>query len=181
VLRENPLPAVDRMQPRVNFFLGSGKAEIPRVEPLLRSSFASSSSSFFSSSGGRDRGKAVRRLLKYWSGPCCWRYWRWPRRERSVDIRVISAQRGRRGDPARANIGATLRTRGRRGGWPRHLLVAAHFGDAASLLAIHPFCLYARVTPVFQQTLERFLETNRKRIVAITPKWFDSVVAGGFV
>jgi hypothetical protein len=29
----------------------------------------------------------VKRLLKYWSGPRCCRFWRWPRRERSADIR----------------------------------------------------------------------------------------------
>ena len=27
------------------------------------------------------------RLLKYWSGPRCCSFWRWPRRERSADIR----------------------------------------------------------------------------------------------
>ena len=177
MLRENPLPAVDRMQPRGNFLLGPCKAAIPHLEPSPRSS--STSPLPLSFLAAERRGKAVRRLLKYWSGPRCCRFWRWPRRERSADIRAISAKRA---TPASAKIDATLRARGRRGGWPRRLLVAAHCGDAPrSLLAIHPFCLYARATPVFQQTLERFLETNRKRIVAITPKWFDSVVAGGFV
>src|SRR5436190_22048184 len=29
----------------------------------------------------------LRRLLKYWSGSRCCGFWRWPRRERSADIR----------------------------------------------------------------------------------------------
>jgi hypothetical protein len=94
-----------------------------------------------------------KRLLKYWNGLRCCRIWGWPRRKRSADIHAISAQRGRRGDPASPTFGATLRARGRRCGWPRRLLVAAHRGDAPrSLVAIHPFCLYARAAPVFQQS-----------------------------
>ena len=92
----------------------------------------------------------LRRLLKYWDGPRCCRIRCWPRRERSADIHAIPAQRA---TPASAKFCATLRARGRRGGWPRRSLVAAHTGDAPrSLLAIHPFCLYARAMPVFQQS-----------------------------
>jgi len=47
----------------------------------------------------------------------------------------------------------TLRARARRGVWPRRSFVAARCGDAPhSLLAIRPFWLYARPTPVSQQS-----------------------------
>lgn len=59
-----------------------------------------------------------RRLLKYWSGPRC-QY---------------------RRNPAGAR---------QRGGWSHRLLVPPHCGGASRpLLAIHPFCLYARATLV---------------------------------
>jgi uncharacterized membrane protein len=57
-----------------------------------------------------------------------------------------------------AKSGATLRARGRRGVWPRRSFVAARCGDAPhSLLAIRPFCLYARPIPVFQRSHMSFL------------------------
>jgi len=60
--------------------------------------------------------------------------------------------------PASAKRGATLRARGRRGVCPRLSFVAAHSGDAPhSLLAIRPFCLYARPIPVFQRSRMSFL------------------------
>ena len=86
----------------------------------------------------------LRRLLKYWHGPRCGRIWRWPRRERSADIHAIPGQR---------QIRRHLRARVGKGGWPLHPLVAAHSRDVPrSFLAIHPFVLYARATPVFQQS-----------------------------
>jgi hypothetical protein len=53
----------------------------------------------------------VKRLLKYWSGPRCCRFWRWPRRERSADIRSDLGQSRRRGT-ARTKVNATRRARG---------------------------------------------------------------------
>ena len=38
------------------------------------------------------RFRRLRRLLKYWSGPRCCGFWRWPRRERSADIRCDLGQ-----------------------------------------------------------------------------------------
>jgi uncharacterized membrane protein len=82
-------------------------------------------------------------------------FWRWPRRERSVDILAISTERA---TPASAKENATRGARGRRGVWRLRLLVAALFRDAPrSLLAIRPFCLYARPIPVFQRSHMSFL------------------------
>jgi uncharacterized membrane protein len=68
---------------------------------------------------------------------------------------AISAKRAM---PASAKGGATLQARGGRGVWPRGSFVAARCGDAPhSLLAIRPFCLYARPIPVFQRSHMSFL------------------------
>jgi uncharacterized membrane protein len=68
---------------------------------------------------------------------------------------AISAERA---TPASVKSGATLRARGGRSVWPRRSFVAARCGDAPhSLLAIRPFCLYARPIPVFQRSHMSFL------------------------
>src|SRR5205085_5649270 len=57
-----------------------------------------------------------------------------------------------------AKSDATLLARGGRGVWPRRSFVTARCGDAPySLLAIRPFCLYARPIPVFQRSHMSFL------------------------
>jgi len=71
---------------------------------------------------------------------------------------ISAAISAKRATPASAKSEATLRARARRGVWPRRSFVAARCGDAPhSLLAIRPFCLYARPTPVFQQSHMSFL------------------------
>ena len=85
----------------------------------------------------RRRGR-FRRLLKYWSGPRCCRFWRWSRRERSADIRSdlgpASNPESFRGQKRRNPSGARQTSRGR-----RRSLVTAHCGDAPrSLLALRP-------------------------------------------
>ena len=91
-----------------------------------------------------------RRLLKYWSGPRCCRSWCWPRRERSVDIHsdLGPASNAGQGQDRRNPAGA--RQKGR---LAASLARCSPAWDASrSLLAIHPFCLYARTIPVFQQS-----------------------------
>jgi hypothetical protein len=100
-----------------------------------------------------------RRLLKYWSGSRCCGFWHWPRRETQRRY----PQRSRPSEQRRPAPKSTqpLRARGRRAagperfrGWLRRSFVPAPCGDAPhSLLANPPFCLYARPTPVFQQSL----------------------------
>jgi uncharacterized membrane protein len=71
---------------------------------------------------------------------------------------ISAAISAKRATPASAKSDATLRARGRRGVWPRRSFVAARCGDAShSLLAIRPFCLYARLIPVFQRSHMSFL------------------------
>ena len=106
----------------------------------------------------------ARRLLKYWSAPRCCGFWRWPRRERSADIRSDLGQgsnAGERQNP-RNRSGAT-----QKGSWRRRVLVTARLTGCASLASCHlPFYLYARRTPVFQQSpkgrgsLGEFAEKN---------------------
>jgi hypothetical protein len=45
--------------------------------------------------------RSFRRLLKHWSGPRCCRFWRWPRRERSADIRSDLGQASNAGPAAK--------------------------------------------------------------------------------
>jgi hypothetical protein len=74
--------------------------------------------------------------LEYWSGPRCSRFWRWPRRERSADIRSDLGQASNAGhrQNRRNPSGAKQKS-----GWRRRSLVAACYGDAPhSLLAIRP-------------------------------------------
>jgi hypothetical protein len=83
----------------------------------------------------RRRGRS-RRRLKYWSGPRCWRFWRWSRRERSADIRsdLGPASNAGRRQKRRNPSGARQTSRGR-----RRSLVTARCGDAPhSLLALRP-------------------------------------------
>ena len=97
----------------------------------------------------------ARRLLKYWGGLRCWGFWSWPRRERSepdwqTDIRSDLGQASNAGQRQnqRNRIGAR-----QQGSWRRCLLVTARLTGCASLAPCHlPFCLYARPTPVFQQS-----------------------------
>jgi uncharacterized membrane protein len=71
---------------------------------------------------------------------------------------ISAAISAKRATPVSAKSGATLRARGRRGVWPRRSFVAARCGDAPnSLLAIRPFCLYARPISVSQQSHMSFL------------------------
>jgi uncharacterized membrane protein len=71
---------------------------------------------------------------------------------------ISAAISAKRATPASAKSDATLRARGRRGVRPRRSFVAARCGDAPhSLLAIRPFCLYARPVPVFQWSHMSFL------------------------
>ena len=95
-------------------------------------------------------GLNARRLLKYWSAPRCCGFWRWPRRERSADIRSDLGQgsnAGERQNP-RNRSGAT-----QKGSWRRRVLVTARLTGCASLASCHlPFYVYARRTPVFQQS-----------------------------
>jgi uncharacterized membrane protein len=66
---------------------------------------------------------------------------------------ISAAISAKRATPASAKSETTLRARARRGVWPRRSFVAARCGDAPHLLlAIRPFWLYARPTPVFQQS-----------------------------
>ena len=85
----------------------------------------------------------LKRLLKYWSGSRCCCSWCWPRRERSVDILVISTERA---TSASAENNATRGARGRRGGLRRRLLVAAPLQGCASLAPCHPPLLSLRAT-----------------------------------
>ena len=79
---------------------------------------------------------------------------------------ISAAISAKRATPAGAKIDATLRARGkgvvgpeRLRGWLRRSFVAARCGDAPpSLLAIHPFCLYARPSPVFHQSPKTFAD-----------------------
>ena len=98
-------------------------------------------------------GRVARSLLKYWSGSRCCSFWRWPRRECSADILAISTQRA---TPASAKTNATRgrEAEGASGGVARSLQPAAGM-RLARLLAIRPFCLYARPAPVFQQAPRR--------------------------
>jgi len=91
-----------------------------------------------------------RRLLKYWSGSRCCGFWRWPRRERSADIRSDLGQASNAGQ--RQN----QRNRHRREAEGQ---LAASLGrysplrGCASLASCHlPFCLYAQPALVFQQS-----------------------------
>jgi uncharacterized membrane protein len=71
---------------------------------------------------------------------------------------ISAAISAKRATPASAKSDATLRARGRRAVWPRRSFVAARCGDAPrSLLAIRPFCLYARPIPVSQRSHMSFL------------------------
>ncbi len=71
---------------------------------------------------------------------------------------ISAAISAKRATPASAKGDATLRARARRGVWPRRSFVAARCGDAPdSLLAIRPFCLYARPIPAFQRSHMSFL------------------------
>jgi uncharacterized membrane protein len=71
---------------------------------------------------------------------------------------ISAAISAKRATPASAKSGATLRARNRRGVWRRRSFVAARCGDAPhSLLAIRPFCLYARPILVFQRSHMSFL------------------------
>jgi uncharacterized membrane protein len=71
---------------------------------------------------------------------------------------ISAAIPAKRATSASAKSGATLRARGRRDVWLRRSFVAARCGDAPhSLLAIRPFCLYARPIPVFQRSHMTFL------------------------
>jgi uncharacterized membrane protein len=71
---------------------------------------------------------------------------------------ISAAISAKRATPASAKSDATLRVRARRVVWPRRSFVAACCGDAPrSLLAIRPFCLYARPIPVFQRSHMSFL------------------------
>jgi hypothetical protein len=104
--------------------------------------------------------------LKYWNGSRCCQF----RAGQGANVVPISAAiSAKRATPVSAKIEATLGARGRRGSWLCRSFVAARCGDGPhSLLAIHPFCLYARPTPVFQQsprpetsgTYERGVERN---------------------
>ena len=101
------------------------------------------------------------RLLKYWSGPRCCRFCRWPRREHSADIRGESrlSEQRRPGPKATQPVGHEAEGASSR--------VARSFqsreGDAPhSLPAIRPFCFYARTAPLFQQSPgETFLDDIR--------------------
>ena len=98
-----------------------------------------------------------RRLLKYWSGPRCCRFWRWPRRDRSADIRSDLGQASNTGPRQNRRNPSGAR---QKGGWPQKLSgLAASLArcsplrGCASLAPCHPpFCLYARPTPAFQQS-----------------------------
>jgi DNA-binding beta-propeller fold protein YncE len=92
------------------------------------------------------------RLLKYWSGPRCCGFWRWPRRERSADIRRdlgLASNEGQRqnqrnpgGREAEGQLAASL---------VRYPAAAGR--GCTSFAPCHPpFCLYARPIPVFQQS-----------------------------
>ena len=98
------------------------------------------------------RGPAfARRLLKYWSSPRCCGFWRWPRRETQCRY----PQRSRPSEQRRPAPKSTQprKARGRRAaGGVAHSL-QPHLRGCASLASCHPpFCLYARATPVFQQS-----------------------------
>jgi len=94
--------------------------------------------------------KPTRRLLKYWNGPRCYRFWRWPRRKRSADIRDLG-QASNAGQRPKAMQPFGREAEGAAGSVARSLQPAT--GDAPrSLLAIRHFCLYARPIPVFQQS-----------------------------
>src|SRR5438067_5427050 len=63
---------------------------------------------------------------------------------------VISAKRA---TPASAKVNATIAAARQKGSWRRCSVVAARSGDASPSAPCHPpFCLYARRTPVFQQS-----------------------------
>ena len=92
----------------------------------------------------------ARRLLKHWSGPRCCGFWRWPRRERSADIRSDLGQASNAGERQNARNRSGSR---QKGSWRRRLLITARLTGCASLAPCHlPFCLYARPTSVFQQS-----------------------------
>jgi len=85
---------------------------------------------------------------------------------------ISAAISTKRATLARTKIDATLQARGRRGAWPSRLCgIAAPGGDAPfSLLAIHPFCLYARPTPVFQQSLNHLAKLQDAPALALKMK-----------
>ena len=53
------------------------------------------------------------RLLEYWSGPRCRRFWRWPRRERSADIRSDLGQASNAGQQQKRRNPSGAKQKGR--------------------------------------------------------------------
>ncbi|PYK18205.1 MAG: hypothetical protein DME55_07365 [Verrucomicrobia bacterium] len=90
--------------------------------------------------------------MKYGKESRCSRFWCWPRRERSADIR---SDLGQASNAGRRQKRRNLPGASRNGGSPRRSLVATRYGYAPdSLLATHISRLYARPIPVFHQSLE---------------------------
>ena len=111
----------------------------------------------------------ARRLLKYWSGPRCCGFWRWPRRERSADIRSDLGQASNAGQ--RQNPRNRVDAR-QKGSWRGRLLVTARLTGCASLVPYHlPFCLYARPTPVFEQFPKGPSSLGDWQVIPVTQHW----------
>jgi hypothetical protein len=101
----------------------------------------------------------LRRLLKYWSRSRCCGFWRWPRRERSADIRSDLGLASQRRPAPKSTQPAPARGRRAAGGVAR--LLQPLRGCASLAPCQQPVCLYARPTPVFQQSLSEFAKNSR--------------------
>jgi hypothetical protein len=94
---------------------------------------------------------SLRRLLKYWSGPRCCRFRRWPRRERSADIRSDlgqasnAGQRQNRRNPPGARQKGRLAASLARYSPVKGMRLSRSLPSASS-------AFYARPAPVFQQS-----------------------------
>jgi hypothetical protein len=92
-----------------------------------------------------------RRLLKYWSGPRCCRFWRWPRREHSADIRSDLGQASNAGQRQNRRNLAGARQKG-------HLAASlARYSPVEGMrltrsLPSASSAFYARPAPVSQQS-----------------------------
>jgi len=68
-------------------------------------------------------------------------------------VPISAAILAKRATQASAKINATLEGARQKGSWLRRSFVTARCGDAPHSAPCHPpFCLYARPTPVFQQS-----------------------------